>query len=180
MRGRRHKGITIGDIEERTGVNRRTIEKYLSIAGVKPVETVAGRFKYYDLDQCLSALEEKVRKAKPTRSNGAIPKSIPKINGDANPNIDPETGLTWAQKELKERARKLQRDNEAAEKLLSKELMKSSDHDRMFSALVSRLEQIPSKAQSELGLNPVQILGLRRMLDEARTVAAKEINAMES
>lgn len=89
--------------------------------------------------------------------------------------IDPETGLTWFQAKTKEEAIRIRRENEREEKLESKELMPSAEHLEVLVQLCQKLEQIPFKAKSELGLNDQQKKQLQRMIDEARKVAADSI-----
>jgi hypothetical protein len=92
--------------------------------------------------------------------------------------IDPATGLTWFQAKLREDTLRQRRENQEADEVQAERWMLTSDHFRMVKALVDRIEAIPSKASSELGLTSPQAIGIRRMLDEARTAAGKQIAAM--
>ena len=57
--------------------------------------------------------------------------------------------------------------------------MFAEDHFKIIGAIASRLEQVPGKARSEIGLNESQSLAIRRMIDEARETAASEVETME-
>lgn len=152
---------SISDIARKLCIEQDTARKWLDAEGLRPVKESKTR-KEYDLEAALEAIKPHV-KSKVVR------------NYDPTANIDPESGLTWQQKKIKEEARSLEMENDRAAKLLSEEIMLTSDHHKILAAIVSRLEQVPGKAQSELGLNSPQIIGLRRMLDEARVSAAKAI-----
>lgn len=158
---------TVQQLAEIAGCDRESAKKWLRLEGVEPVATKdfgkRGKFKYYD-EKALEVVKSHCKRKPAT--NGE--------HGD-QPNIDPETGLTWAQREVKERARALARANDLADKLKAKEWMSVAEHLRQLSAVISRIEQVPDKAKSELGLADSQGLGLRRMLDEARESAAVEI-----
>jgi hypothetical protein len=156
-------GISILGLAKKTGADRATVRKWLDIEGVKPLVRKAKK-KLYNEKEALAALK---------------PHLLPKGSRSTQPNIDPKTGLTWNQKLLKEKAREVEMENDRKAKLLSDEIMLTTDHHRILAAVISRVEQVPGKAQSELGLNGAQVLGLRRMLDEARVTSAKEIAEMD-
>jgi predicted transcriptional regulator len=153
----------VQDLAEETGMEIHTVRKWLQVEGLKPIrERTLGKRKvpYYDKAAALKVILP--HKGKPK-------------NKDAAAGVDPETGLSWHQAKLREEARKLRRANTRAEKLESEELMLTVDHQAILAAVISRIEQVPGKAQSEIGLTGGQVVQLRRMLDEARESAAKEI-----
>jgi hypothetical protein len=167
-KGRRSpEGVSVQDLADETGMEIHTVRKWLQLEGVKPVrQRKLGKRKvpYYELEKALEVILPHKGRAKDLAAGHLV---------------DPETGLTWNQAKLREEARKLRRANERAEKLESRELMPTADHHAIVGAIVARVEQVPGKAQSELGLSPAQVEQLRRMLDEARESAAKEIETNE-
>jgi hypothetical protein len=92
---------------------------------------------------------------------------------------DPKTGLTWFQAKLREDALRMRRENAQAAGIEAETWMATADHHKIIAVIIGRLDQIPNKAHSELGITPEQTIALQRMIDEARTVAAKEIEEME-
>lgn len=146
------------ELAAESGMEPHTIRKWLAAEGVEPVEERAhgkrGKFPYYDRDEALAAI---------LPHKGAKKSAVN------------EDGLSWHQAKLREEVLELQRENERAEKLEAKEIMLTADHLQILASIIKRVEQVPSKAQSELALSASQVAGLRRMLDEAREAAAKEI-----
>lgn len=158
--------ITLPELSRKLGCNYATARKWLNAEGVKPVrvegrESGKGSFHYYDEEKATAAVKPHL-----------------KAQHNTVPSIDPETGLTWGQKKTMEEALKLEREREIADALKAKELMRVSDHQRILTGGISRLEQVPGKAQSELGLSGQQVLGLQRMLDEVRSSWAKDVGQM--
>lgn len=90
-------------------------------------------------------------------------------------NIDPETGLSWYQSNLREQALEKRRKNEIAEKLEKREYLQADSVKSVFATLVGALEQIPGKLKSELGLTAEQTARIQRILDDARAQAAEKI-----
>ena len=88
-------------------------------------------------------------------------------------------GMSWWHAYLKERALKLRRENAQAAGIEAGTWMATADHFKIVAAVASRLELIPGKVSSELGLSPGQTLAIRKALDQARQVAAKIIEGME-
>jgi hypothetical protein len=157
------EGVSIHYLAGVAGCNDATVKKWLGVEGLKPVKR-RGQKRWFDETEAMAVIRDKKRVMTP---NGT------------HPNIDPKTGLTWQQKELKEKARKLEMENDRAAKLLSEEIMLTADHHRIIAAIAGRMEQFPGKFSSEQGLSPSVTLALRRGLDELREVAAKEIEEME-
>lgn len=93
--------------------------------------------------------------------------------------FDDETGLTWPVKKVMEEAKKLARENRVAEKLESKTYMLVDDQLEIMGLIAEKLNLLPQRAKSEMGLSDSQVVRLTRMLDEARAVAAKQIEANE-
>lgn len=153
----------LSELSRLTGADRSAIKRWLDGAGLKPVKT-DGKTAYWSTTAACAIIEPRARK-------GASRK--------AEPNIDPVTGLTWFQLLTKEKALASQRENEEAAAVQSEQWMEVEQHHKILSAVVSRLENIPGKARSELGLSDTQAVGLRRMLDEARTEAAAKVREMK-
>ena len=100
---------------------------------------------------------------------------------ESNPqkgNIDKRTGLTWAQTLTKQKALATERDNEKKESIKNRTWMMVDDHMRIISAIVQKIEQLPGKARSELGLSDSQTSGLIRLLDAVRSESSEVIAAM--
>lgn len=68
-----------------------------------------------------------------------------------------------------------QRKERLATKQEAEDWLAAEDHYAIVSALVTRLEALPGKMQSEQGLAPAQIAGLQRALDSIRTEAAEAV-----
>lgn len=158
---------TINQIAEKTGADRLSVKRWLEAEGIKPARIERrdgenGEIRYFGPNALKFVSERKKKNKTRISANGAT-------------GIDPETGLTWHQAKLMEEAKELRRENLKAEKLLAEEWMEVSDLHKILSLIATRLEQIPGKARSELGLSDSQVLALRRMMDEAREVAAKDI-----
>lgn len=95
---------------------------------------------------------------------------------EPDPNqIDPCSGLTWYKLEQKEKALKLARENRIAERLENETYMKVEDHFQIIGIIAERLNLLPLRAKSELGLSEPQAIRLQHLIDEARSVTAKEI-----
>jgi hypothetical protein len=159
-------GLTTQDIAAQIGANHATVRKYIQLEGIEPVRVhgrTNGAIKYYDLETVRAAVEPHIQKH---------------MSHDTTPNIDPETGLTWAQKERRERARALQAENDKAEAIESHEMLYTAQHFDTIRAIVESLERIPAKLQGKLGLTPEQAAVVREMLDTARTEAAAKIEEM--
>jgi hypothetical protein len=92
--------------------------------------------------------------------------------------VDPTTGMSWWQARLREDVMRLRAEREERDAIQQEKWMLTSDHFKIIAAITGRLEQVPGKVSSEQGLSPGQTLGLRKALDEAREVAANEIEAM--
>ncbi len=159
-------GASINELAKLTGRCPRFIIKRLDQEGLAPIseEDKGGKsFRLWDKKKAIKALEDKPA----ARS------------GKRGSNIDPKTGLTWSQLRTREQALQIQRKNQRAEKLDSEELMPTAMHHQVLSIISSQLEQLPSKARSELGLNDVQAKALTRMVDEARSQAAVKIRELK-
>ncbi len=66
-------------------------------------------------------------------------------------------------------------ESEAAQR---KRWILATDHMRMISAIVQKMEQAPGKIRSEAGLSDSQTAVVQRVLDAARSEAADEVSAM--
>ena len=75
--------------------------------------------------------------------------------------------------------RKLKRENDIEDRKLSEEWLTWEDHRKVLSTLVNRLEQVPGKARSEAGLSDAQTAIVQRMIDEARSDAARDVRGMK-
>jgi hypothetical protein len=82
--------------------------------------------------------------------------------------------LTYLERKQKEETRKLARENNIAEKALSEEWMTTAAHHAILASLMSKLELIPDKARTDMGLSSGQRDRLQKLLDEARSDAVAE------
>ena len=93
---------------------------------------------------------------------------------------DPKPGLTWFQLKTKEEALARQRENRIADKIEKQEYMAASDVLELLSAFCNRLEQIPGKVKSELGLSDAHTKRIQKMLDEARADVSEKLCSARS
>lgn len=94
--------------------------------------------------------------------------------------FDPDTGLSWHVKKTMEEAKRLARENLIADKLLNQTYMMVDDHLEVIGLIAEKLNLLPGRCKSEMGLSDSQLVRLTRMLDEARAVAAKQIENNEA
>lgn len=159
-------GLTVSEIAEDESCDRASVVKWLKLEGVKPVATKKfGKrtFQYFGSDA-----------VKVVKSHC---KRVASRNGESN--IDPESKLTWAQLSLKEKAIATQRENERARRLEADEIMLTTRHHQILSAVMGRIEQVPGKVKSEAGLDDRQFAVLCREIDNARSAAAVEVEGMK-
>jgi hypothetical protein len=148
-----------------TGMTRQTIAQHLDTLGIDPVETRQnGRVKRYPME----ALEQ----IRPLKRKSAH-KGDPLAGGSEN--IDPDTGLTWAQARMREETLEKRMAREDEERRQSDEWIDAESHSEALASIVSRLEQLPGRFRSELGLSDAQEVALRRALDQIRNEAAEEV-----
>ena len=153
------EGVSPPQIAALTGADVNTVRKWLAIEGVEPIRRDNHKL-YYDQAAAVAAVEGHIRTS--TKRN------------DTTPNIDPETGLTWAQKKTREEAREKQRENDIEDALASKMLMPTAKAQEVFSQVIDRIEHVPGRLASE-GLGSDWVLKLRKMLDECRVEASAAI-----
>jgi hypothetical protein len=155
------EGVTITGLFCKTGVERLTIIKRFQTEGLNPIRK-RGRRAYYDESEAMKVLAPQIAK----RANAA----------HSEPNIDPETGLTYHQKLEKEKSIEIALRNRDTERAQSNKWLTAEEVDEMLSLLISRIEQLPEKWKSQLGLTDAQVIAIRRGLDEIRTEAAEEMH----
>lgn len=139
--------LSISSLAEKTGADRRSIKKWLSLDNPKTEEEAIAIITAH-----------KSKKVEPDEAN-----------------IDPKTGLTWFQAKQKEEVLEKRRENRIADKLEDKTYMLSADHHAILASMCSKLEQIPAKAKSEMGLSESHRAKLQRMIDEARDNTAQTV-----
>jgi hypothetical protein len=155
---------SLQDIGTWVHADHETVERWLAKCGIEPIRTeIKGgkKFRVWGLNALQAA--EKMTKA-------VINAPAPASNGNGDGGV-----TNWAHAKLKQETIKLEMENEQKRKLAEKEIMLTEDHYRQVSAIINRIEQVPGKARSELGLSDAHVTGLRRMLDECRNAAAEEI-----
>lgn len=154
---------TIHVLVGETGVSRQSLSKWLLQDGIAPV-SYKGKSGLYD--------PEKVNECVAKHRNGSA-------NGESDPEkIDPKTGLSWFQAKLREDTIRLRRENEEEEALKSERWMSTDKHHEILRILCTKIEQLPGKMKSELGLTAQQSERARQMLDEARQLAAGQVSAI--
>lgn len=156
------EAVSINEFSRLSGSARDSIAAWFRLENLAPADT-AGKHRKYDKGKGLEIIR---RHAEPSRHRA-------QQNRDAN--IDPETGLTWAQKKLKEEAQALERENRIAERLENKTYIDAVECYETLSQLCRKLDQIPSKARSMFGLTAAVEKGLQQLIDDAREAAAKQI-----
>lgn len=157
--------LNIQQFHDLTGADRAAIKKWFAEAGLESVrmEILAGNeVHFYDRDKGLAIIEPKTRKREQKATSA---------------NIDPETGLTWAQRKSKEEGRRIKLINDEKERQISRKWITQDENLRRIRAITGKLEQLPGKFKSQFAISDAQTEGLRRMLDEAREGAAQEIEA---
>lgn len=155
--------ITVDQIAEQTGADRASVKKWLKAEGFEPIAQKAfgsRKFNYYGVN-ALEYIKSRVKSRKAPAEGGSM--------------VDPETGLPWPIANEKEKTLEKRRENEIAEKVAKEEWMAVATHHEILSSIVSKIEQLPGKWKSELGLSDSQTLAIRRGLDEARSEAAAEV-----
>ncbi len=89
--------------------------------------------------------------------------------------VDPTTGLSWFKAKLREDTIAKRRENEFAQKTISREWIEVAQHHRILGAYIQKIEQLPGKLRSEQGLTDSQANAMRRALDDARIEAGKDV-----
>jgi hypothetical protein len=152
--------VSLVSLYEETGCDRGNIRKWISDAGLEPVET-KGTAKLYNHDKAIAIIAQH--------------KKGEKIDS----NVDPETGLSWFQADLMEKTLSRRRERILQEKKDRLELIPASFHQDALRLVMNRLEQIPGKAKSEQGISDAQMVGLRRLIDDVRVEAAKALENLK-
>lgn len=155
--------LTVNELAKKTGADREAVSRWLSAAlEPKQVKQFKDRqSKLYD--------EKEATKIINANKRG------PRAKVDDGDEIDPITGLTWFKANLREDVLRKRAEREEAEATQKKTWILISEHHEILTAVVNRLEVMPGKARSELGLSESQAEGLRRMIDEIRKEASTEV-----
>ena len=140
------KAPSIRKLAEITGHDRASIRNWLS--GV----TVTS------LDQALALIAE--HEASAAKPKGAI---------------DPATGLSWYNSHLREKTMESRRERIAENQSIALQYIETATHEKIIKLLCDKLDPIPEKARTQLALSDTQVTGIRRMTDEARAEASKNI-----
>lgn len=94
-----------------------------------------------------------------------------KPDDDANRDT---TGVTWQTAFQRERARALKRDNDRKEREFDNSWFKAEWVINTFTILIDRLEGLPMREKSRLGLTTDQQNGLQASIDEIRAEFAAQ------
>lgn len=158
------EGMTVNQLVEQSGSDQRSIKKWLKLDSIVPLRKERLGQHDSDIYDRKQAFECIARHQRAKSGKGA--------------EVDPETNLTWFQAKLREDVIKLRRENETEQGLADSTLMKTETHHLILRIMANALEQLPGKAKSELGLTAPQTTRLRKMLDETRSAAAAEVQAL--
>lgn len=143
------------------GINRLTLDKWIAEDGLKPIR-VQKSWKFYDLDAAKKLFAPRLL-------------ALRERADTTDAAVDPESGLSWAQSEKKERAITAKLKNEEKQRALDEQWMRTDEHLNVVALIAGNLEALPLKARSELGLNETQATGLRRMVDNLRRDMVAEL-----
>ena len=144
------------------GMTEPAARKWLNLEKLEPLRIVtrkSGREdRYYDEEKAIAILK-------------------PHCGGRrANPeNLDPDSGMSWAQKLIMEKAIEKKRQNEIEEAAKNKTWIEVTQHHQVISTLTDKLDRLPLKWKSELGLTDAQVKGTLRDIDNAREDARVEV-----
>jgi hypothetical protein len=159
--------ISIPELMSAAHMTRGTVLRVLTDNAIEPLRTFdrkgLGALRFYPRDVALPLMMANV--------TGKVARPAMGMNA----NIDPKTGLTWAQLETKEKYLKLERERKLADRQDSHEWMQVSDALDIVKRYTDQIERVPEKVQSQAGLTSDQTRILTRLLDEARESAKTEI-----
>lgn len=162
-----HK-LSISHLALLTGHNREEIRKWM----VDENCYKDGVFLKSE-EECLAVIS----KHETYRNNGSLNRNSDAKSANTEP--DDETGLPWKEALEREKTIELRRLNRIAERTESGDYMPAATHKERVSILTGKLEQIPDKARSELGLSDTQTSKLTKMLDDCRQEAVNETKEKE-
>lgn len=151
------------DLMVMIGCSVATFYKHVKQLGIEPLYK-KGLCHFYDqsvVEMIKSAIQQQVKS--------------PVTKRKTKSGIDPSNGLPWGQSLMKEKTIQLVLENENELRKLSDKWILASVCQEMLSAGIQRLEQVPGKIKSEIGLREDQITIIRRMLDEVRQEWAIEV-----
>jgi hypothetical protein len=147
------KKVSLSYLAKKSGMIRRTVKKWLDLEGLEPP---------YDEKEALKVLA--------SHKQGTARQE--------NKNVDPDSGLTWAQKKMREDAKARERENEIAEALKSETYLTWDNHHKIITGTMQKIEQALAKFKATFGLSDAQMLQANRLIDEARMEAAATIKQM--
>jgi DNA-binding transcriptional MerR regulator len=156
--------LTINQLAQRNDSTPRTIKHWIEVLGIKPTRKGKRRF-FSEVDE--ANIKPHLRSVKVAEAS---------TNG---PNIEADTGLTYAQALMKERAIKERRENEEAEAVQSKRWFPTDKMLEMFAAIVNRMEQLPGKVRSEAGLSETQMAVVQAKVDDTRRQIASDLEGLK-
>ena len=163
--------LTIIGLARLTGADRDAVSKWLALEDLQPVKVVKRRgrdVRFYDPEKALPIIE---RHRRVLRAKDAPADKASKAAKGAK---------SWFALKQQQEYRKLKRENDIEDRKLSEEWLTWEDHRKVLSTLVNRLEQVPGKARSEAGLSDAQTAIVQRMIDEARSDAARDVRGMKT
>lgn len=147
-------GISTLKLAIALGINRLTLDKWIAEDGLKPIRRQKS-WNFYDLEAAKKLFAPRLLELREREAA-------------TDANVDPQTGLPWSQLERREKALKAQLQNEAAQRALDEDWMRTDEHLNVIALLAGQLEALPTKARSELSMTEQQATGLRRMVDTMR------------
>ena len=155
-------GSSVYKICLKLGMTEPAARKWLNLEKLEPLRIVtrkSGREdRYYDEEKAIAILK-------------------PHCGGRrANTeNVDPDSGMSYTQLKMKEDWVKRKRENEIEEALKTKTWIEVTQHHQVLSTLTDKLDRLPLKCKSELGLTDLQAAGIQRIIDDIRKEASEEV-----
>lgn len=144
--------VTINQLSEEFGSDRRTVKKWLAQEGI-----VAGK-DGYSAEQaraCIRRFKERLEAREPD------------IEGSGD-----------AAEKIRQEVIKLKRENRIQERLEAETYVEREEVEKLILMAVSKLENIPSKIESEFG-DPRIKKRLEQLLDEVRSAIGKGVMTLD-
>ena len=148
--------LTSSDLMRECGSDRESVNKWLIQEGHDPRHLDPAKHDLY---------VEIIQRHQNSSKAPGMPGAMKGTDGD---------GLTWLEAVQREDAIRKKRENMIAAKVLAEEWISASAHHQILSSLTSRLETVPDKIRTELGLTIAQRDRIQKILDETRFDAAEE------
>jgi hypothetical protein len=145
------KQLTLSGLALETGSTRQNIRKWLTDEDLlKKGKITAGTHQ-----ACIDCIREHQRARSPQA-------------------IDPATGLTWTQSSKREETLLRRLEREVIERKSANEWLTAEYHLQILRNLVDRIELVPGRLKSQLGLNEAQKQAIQKTLDDIREEFVKD------